>query len=325
MTAHNTGFVVIGRNEGERLLRCLRSVLHRDSAVVYVDSNSTDGSAERAAALGARVLQLDVSTPFTAARARNAGLYALLDWQPGIEQVQFVDGDCEVVPTWLSAATAFLANNPRVAVVCGRRRERFPDRSIYNRLCDVEWDTPVGESKACGGDALMRVEALTGVGGYRDALIAGEEPELCVRLRAAGWKIWRLDAEMTRHDAAMTHWRQWWKRTVRGGYAFAAGAHLHGAPPERFRVRESRSALIWGIAVPALLVAAVAISPAAWWAFALYPLQVLRLSLEAQGTPTQRVVRGMSLVLGKFAEAMGLIRFHYHRVTGATARLIEYK
>ena len=37
----------------------------------------------------------------------------------------------------------------------------------------------------------MRVEAFEAVGGYRAQLIAGEEPELCVRLREIGWKIWR--------------------------------------------------------------------------------------------------------------------------------------
>ena len=108
-----------------------------------------------------------------------------------------------------------------MAAVCGRRRERFPERSIYNWLCDREWDSPIGEATACGGDVLIRRQALAAVGGYRDDVIAGEEPELCVRLRAARWRIWRLDAEMTLHDAAMTQFRQWWKRILRSGYAFA--------------------------------------------------------------------------------------------------------
>ena len=78
----------------------------------------------------------------------------------------------------------------------------------------------------------MRVVPFEFVHGFRAGLIAGEEPELCVRLRAAGWKIWRLEQEMTLHDAAMTMFGQWWKRTMRAGYAFAEGAYLHGAPPE---------------------------------------------------------------------------------------------
>ncbi|MFP3526346.1 hypothetical protein SB912_28065, partial [Pantoea sp. SIMBA_072] len=90
----------------------------------------------------------------------------------------------------LATAQAFLDHHPEVAVVCGRRRERFPERSVYNLLCDLEWDTPIGEAKACGGDALMRADAFAGAGGFRADLIAGEEPELCVRLRGNGWKVW---------------------------------------------------------------------------------------------------------------------------------------
>ncbi|BBH45959.1 hypothetical protein KU43P_24360 [Pseudomonas sp. KU43P] len=225
------GVVVIGRNEGMRLERCLASLAKGADQVVYVDSGSTDGSVQRARSHGVEVLALDMSIPFTAARARNEGFACLLQLCPNLRHVQFVDGDCEVVAGWLASAQAFLDGHPEVAVVCGRRRERFPERSIYNHLCDLEWDTPVGEAKACGGDALMRVEAFRDVSGYRPGLIAGEEPELCVRLRARGWKIWRLDAEMTLHDAAMTRFSQWWRRCIRGGYAFAEGAYLHGYPP----------------------------------------------------------------------------------------------
>ena len=101
------------------------------------------------------------------------------------------------------------------------------------------------EARAFGGDVMIRAAALENVGGYRDDLIAGEEPELCIRLRAAGWRIWRLPYEMTSHDAAMTRFSQWWRRAMRAGYAFAQGAHLHGASPERHWVWESRRAWLW--------------------------------------------------------------------------------
>ena len=269
------GVVVIGRNEGERLRRCLESVRRRGPGVVYVDSGSTDGSVALAAGLGATVVELDMRRPFTAARARNEGLRRLQAIAPDLAFVQFVDGDCEMVAGWLPLAERFLEAEPQVAAVCGRRRERFPERSVYNRLCDLEWNTPIGEARACGGDAMMRAEALRQVGGYRDDLIAGEEPELCVRLRAAGWKIWRLDAEMTLHDAAMTRFGQWWRRNVRAGYAYAEGVRLHGAPPERHWVREWRSAWFWGAGLPlAIVLFAAIVGPVALWAFAIYPLQV---------------------------------------------------
>ena len=267
------GVVVIGRNEGERLRRCLASMRASGSAIVYVDSGSTDGSVALARELGAEVVALDMSRPFTAARARNVGMRRLLGAQPGLAFVQFVDGDCEVVPGWLATATGFLRAHPDIAAACGRRRERFPERSVYNLLCDIEWNTPVGEARACGGDVMMRVEAFRQVEGYRDDLVAGEEPELCVRLRAKGWRIWRLDAEMTLHDAAMTRFGQWWRRTMRAGFAYAEGVRLHGAPPERHWLRESRSAWAWGAVLPlSLIVLMVLFGPWAACGWLLYPL-----------------------------------------------------
>ena len=228
MIANELGIVAIGRNEGQRLINCLNSIRAEAKVpTVYVDSGSTDRSSEAAAGLGVTVVNLDMARPFTAARARNEGYAALLKLQPNTRFVQFIDGDCELVSGWLETALEFFAQRSDVAVVCGRRRERHPETSIYNRLCDVEWDTPIGEATACGGDAMIRAEALQAARGYRNELIAGEEPEFCLRLRKLGWKIWRLDAEMTRHDAAMTRFAQWWRRTVRSGYAYAEIAQLH--------------------------------------------------------------------------------------------------
>lgn len=316
MSAASIGAVVIGRNEGARLIRCLRSLQGQVQQLIYVDSGSTDGSAEAARGLGAEVVDLDLSRPFTAARARNAGLAAL---RGGIELVQFVDGDCEVDPGWIPAAAEFLRTRPRAAAACGRRRERFPQASVYNRLCDAEWDTPVGEAAACGGDALMRVAAVYTAGGYRDSLIAGEEPELCLRLRRAGWQIWRLDAEMTLHDAQMLRFGQWWNRSRRAGHAFAEGAALHGAGPERHWRTETRRALAWGAALPAAIAAAGLVSPPLLLAALIYPAQVLRLSRR------MGYERALFSVLGKFAEASGALEYYWRRRRGTARGILEYK
>jgi GT2 family glycosyltransferase len=324
--SQRVGVVVIGRNEGERLRRCLASVLARTPLVVYVDSGSTDGSAQAAAQLGAAVHALDLRTPFTAARARNAGVLQLQALVPAVELVQFVDGDCEVDARWMDTAQDFLSAHPDVAAVCGRRRERHPERSVYNRMCDLEWDTPVGEAKACGGDVMMRAAALRQVGGYRDDLIAGEEPELCVRLRAKGWKIWRLDAEMTLHDAAMTRWRQWWMRCLRAGFAYAEGVRLHGAPPERHWVKESRSAWVWGAGIPlGIAVLAAVVGPAALWALLVYPVQVVRIGASLPAATAGRWARAFFLVAGKFPEAIGQLKSIGAHVLQRRSAVIEYK
>lgn len=312
------GAVIIGRNEGLRLVACLASFPPDVRPLVYVDSGSTDGSIDAARAAGASVVALDMSVPFTAARARNAGFAEVMALgQPDL--VQFVDGDCCLQPGWIEDAVAFLAARPDVGVVCGRRRERRPEDSVWNRLCDAEWDTPKGEAKACGGDALMRTEAVQAVGGFDPTLIAGEEPELCVRIRRVGWKVWRMDREMTLHDAAMTRMSQWWKRTRRAGYAFAEGAAMHGAAPEHHWVAERRRAVIWGVCIPVAGVLGLALTPWAALILAAYPLQVLRLSRWLGGE------RALFLTLGKVPEGLGVLQFQLNQLLHRRAALIEYK
>jgi GT2 family glycosyltransferase len=316
------GAVLIGRNEGARLLRCLASVAGL-GRVVYVDSGSTDGSLAAARAAGAEVVVLDTAQPFTAARARNAGLAALRQGDAP-DYIQFVDGDCEVQPLWIETARAFLESHPRAAVACGRRRERHPEASVWNRLCDREWDTPVGEARACGGDALMRRSALDEVGGYNPGLIAGEEPELCVRLRAQGWQIWRLDHEMTLHDANLTRLSQWWRRTRRAGHAWAEGAALHGSGPDRLGVSGQRRALLWGLALPLVALLGTALTP---WSLALllaWPLQVIRLAAR-EGFSRPGWERGFFLTLGKIPEALGVLEYWGRRAARRPAGIIEYK
>lgn len=324
------GLVLIGRNEGERFLRCLESIrteVGLGPHVVYVDSGSTDGSVEAARAAGVRVVELDLSRPFTAARARNAGLAVLREGlRP--EFVQFVDGDCEIRQGWLAAGLAFLDAHPRAAVVAGRNRERFPEASRYNRLCDREWDTALGEVMACGGIAMMRMAALDQSGDFNPALIAGEEPELCVRLRAAGWQVWRIADEMTWHDAAMTRFGQWWRRTRRGGHAAAEGAEMHGRGPERLGVDQVRRALLWGGLLPVSAVAGTVFTPWSLALLAAWPLQVLRLArrfARETADPARAWEAAFFLTLGKIPEALGVADYHLHRVLGRRARIIEYK
>jgi hypothetical protein len=250
----------------------------------------------------------------------------LLEKSPDLHFVQFVDGDCEVRQGWHQQAVSFLEARGDVAVVCGRRRERYPERSVYNWLCDLEWDGPVGSARACGGDAMMRVMALNAVGGYRDDLIAGEEPELCVRLRAAGWHIWRLPVEMTLHDAAMTRFGQWWRRLTRAGYAFAQGAYLHGAPPERHWVWESRRAWLWGVCLPLVCLACGLIfEPWGWATWLIYALQMLRQTKRNHGRLGERALLAVFQVLARFPEACGQIRFMRDRLLERKSQLIEYK
>lgn len=324
------GIVVIGRNEGQRLVRCLQSLAGQ--YVVYVDSGSTDGSIEQSGKYGATLEQLDMTAPFTAARARNAGCRRLLKDYPELEYVQFVDGDCLVTEKWLDAAYRCLEADSGLAVVCGRRRELDKDSSVYNMLCDIEWDSPVGSADACGGDAMYRVSAFRAVGGFNEDFIAGEEPELCFRLRAAGWRVRRIDREMTRHDADMHHFKQWWKRCQRSGYAYGLGALEHGLGSEHYKLKPCVSTLFWGGAVPALALSLLFFNP--WW-----PLLALVLPYSYLGIKIYRYSRRQHrefsrrqlaiysgfLVLQKFPELVGLAQCVWQRLVGQRMKIIEYK
>ena len=320
----SVGAVIIGRNEGERLLRCLASLPDTIDHTVYVDSGSTDGSIEAARAKGAKVVSLDMATPFTAARARNAGFAKLLESRK-LDFVQFIDGDCELREGWVELAIHFMLKTPEAAVACGRRRERFAEASVYNRLCDWEWNTPIGQTKSCGGDALIRSVSFEEVRGFNPSLIAGEEPELCLRLRAKGWQIWRLDHEMTWHDAAITQFSQWWKRNRRSGYAFAEGAKIHGAPPERHWVRQTQRIAVWGILIPILIMAA-ALLLSFWCLFGLiiYPLQTARIARREGGSKVAWEV-AIFWVLGIFPQAVGVLEFWRKHLWDGNVKIIEYK
>ena len=131
---------------------------------------------------------------------------------------------------------------------------------------------------------------------------------------------------MTLHDAAILHVSQWWKRTMRCGYAYAEGAHLHGATAEKHRVKASRSVWIWGLGIP--LVTLFISTFLGIWGLAIlliYPAQVIRLALNGTRTYRENWWRSLFMVLGKFPEAVGQLNFLYNRLAGRTARLIEYK
>lgn len=317
------GIVIIGRNEGERLIACLESLKETGAQIVYVDSGSTDGSVEAAKSRGADIVSLDMTKPFTAARARNAG-YAKLTAESAPEFVQFIDGDCTLAPGWLDAATRYLLANTRYAVACGRRRETRPDQTIFNRLVDREWETPVGDALACGGDALMRCAAFDGVGGFSDELIAGEEPELCIRLRAAGWKIRRLDEEMTGHDIAMTTLGQWLKRARRAGHAFAEVSHRHRGTPEAIWAKETLRALFWTGLFAAILIAG-AFNHYLWLGLFVFPLQIARMAMRDGAGEANNWRAAALLMLQKPWEAAGVIQYWMSKIFGARRTLIEYK
>ncbi len=329
MTLNEIGVVIIGRNEGKRLLDSLHSILGKVNRIVYVDSGSTDGSVENARRLGIDIVELDMTIPFTAARGRNAGIKRLTGCNPIPEFVQFVDGDCCIVDGWFEVALEKIKSNSDIAVVFGRRKERFPDKTLYNRIVDMEWEKPVGESESCGGDALIRMQALEEVNGYNESLIAGEEPEMCLRMRRKGWKVLSLGHAMTLHDANITRFGQWWKRCVRCGFAYFEGFVMHGASDDRYRKRQVFSVLSWTLCVPIISIGPMFISKG--WSLVLmsgyvllwYRIRKWRLSMK--NSSAHASLYAAASILGKFAELQGMLQYLFNRMVRKKSKIIEYK
>jgi len=318
--------IVIGRNEAAKLPRCLSSVLGRAAPIIFVDSGSEDGSVDLARAMGVDVIELASSTPFTVARARNAGLARALQLDPQIAYVQFVDADSEIVPSWFARASGALNDNPDAAVVYGRLRERAPHRSVYARLYQAEFEQQFSQSEACGGMAMMRTAAVQQVDGFNSTMVGFEDVELSFRLRQAGWQVLRLDTEMAVHEAAMTRFRQWWQRQTRSGYARAHHVRIHGGSPEPRARRESRSIWVWGMALPLFaLTATLRAGGLSLLLLAAYPAFFLRIYRRKQcgGPGDGAALYAASCVLGKFPQAIGQTQFHAARLRAWLPRRVR--
>ncbi|MEZ5893834.1 MAG: glycosyltransferase family A protein [Parvularculaceae bacterium] len=319
------GFVAIGRNEGERFRRCLASLKKAGERIVYVDSGSADDSVAHARAHGALAVDLSMDEDFTAARARNAGFDALTKKWPDTEFVLFIDGDCELADGFTDAAAAELRSDETLGIVTGRCRERFPDATIYNRLCDMEWDGPVGEIDACGGIFMARASAFAAAGGFNPAVIAAEDDDFCIRVRESGAHIRRIGRDMCFHDADMHRFGQWWRRMVRAGHAFAQVGELH---PGYFSAQRRR-AWIWGLAIPAVALAGAPFTKGLSLALLLlYPLSLVRArgALMRKGADARHAsLAAAFLTLSKFPNLQGMLDYRRKKMSGRKIAIVEYK
>jgi len=327
----NIAIVVIGRNEGERLYRCFESLSSEADVIVYVDSGSTDESVMLAKEMNIEVIELDTASPFSAARARNEGFAYLLKKYPGIQYVQFIDGDCTIATGWLHQAGIFLSENNNYAAVLGHLYERYPEASVYNQLCAMEWKSPDGDLTnfgALGGISMIRANVFQKLRGFNTKVIAGEDSELGVRMALNGYKVTKLDYPMAEHDANMHRFSQWWKRSVRSGHATGQRAFLNGKSVVRDCVKERKSILFWGIGLPAfillMLIPTNGLSLLLTGGYGVLGMRVYRFRRKQGDSRSDTLLYSFSIVLSKFAEGIGLLKFLFNQ-SREHYEIIEYK
>lgn len=325
------GVVIIGRNEGDRLLRCIQTLRESDYFTVYVDSGSVDKSVEIAKELGVEVVRLDPNHPFSAARARNEGFEQLIKFCPKTRFVQFVDGDCVLIPGWLENARNALDENLKRAAVIGHLLECNADSTIYNRLCALEWKSTPGDISNfgnIGGLLMIRADVFRSIGGFNPSIIAGEDSELAVRMNLAGYLITKIDEPMAIHESSITSFRQWWRRAVRAGHAIGQRAFINGRSVTKDCIRERRSTWVWGVGIPlvifTMLIPTRGLSLVLMGGYVMLGFRVFMYRRKQGDNIWDALLYSRFLILAKFANGVGLVRF-YHNNIRKKFEIIEYK
>ncbi|PCJ30691.1 MAG: glycosyl transferase [Gammaproteobacteria bacterium] len=325
------GVVVIGRNEGKRLSLCLESMGQLECAKIYVDSCSVDDSVAIAESYKIDVIELDLDRPLSAARARNEGFKRLLELEPEVEFVQFIDGDCTLLENWLELASQALEKDSQRAAVIGHLFERNIEASSYNRLCALEWCSSPGDLTdfgAFGGISMIRVSVFKELEGFNSNVIAGEDSELGVRMGLSGYKVTKLDSPMATHDANILRFSQWWKRSVRAGHAIGQRAFINGESAHKDCIKERNSTLFWGLIIPLLIAVFFSLTQGysllLMGAYFYLCYRVVRFRLKQGDSLDDAWFYTKFLLLSKFANMVGLIKFYFNKLS-ERYEIIEYK
>lgn len=221
--------IIVSTNEGKWLKHCLPTVFARAGGasldVVVVDNDSTDCTREfvegefpqvrlvrsrnRGFAHGnnrgletttARyVLFLNPDTEIV--QGTFGGIIAELDRRPdvGLVGVRQLTPDGELFPTIrrFPSATRALGDalrSERWPVQPSWSGERVLDRSAYEREQECDWTS--------GSFMLARREALQSAGFLDERFfIYSEEPDLCLRIKRAGWKVLHVPSMAIIHHA----------------------------------------------------------------------------------------------------------------------------
>lgn len=224
----SVSIVIPTRDRGPLLLEAVASALEATPApleVIVVDAGSTDGSVERAHALGDRVRIVD-GPPRNAGAARNAGVAAARG-----ELIGFLDSDDVMLPGKIACLRRPLDEDSDIALAHGRTIV-IDERGAVQEAATREHERRLAAAERLGTSyealaercvmytsaTVVRRSAFEEVGGYDESLEVYEDWDLYLRLASR----WRLVYE----PCPAVRYRVWpgnvaWERTAAGTIAVA--------------------------------------------------------------------------------------------------------
>lgn len=180
-------FIIIGKNEGWKLTKCLKSVYNAivqnqlKAEVIYVDSNSTDDSINRASEFDKIKIYKLLEHKTNAAIARNVGAKEAKG-----NYLCFLDGDMELFSEFLKEAfdTKWRLIHPLVG---GKLKHKYYDKDWNpdNEKIFLFHKKPVFKPIA-GGAFLIQKQVWDLVNGMDNRFNVSEDPELGLRLAKKG-------------------------------------------------------------------------------------------------------------------------------------------
>ena len=228
--------VIACYNQAAYLPDAIRSVLgqtYRNFEVVLVDDGSTDNTAETARGFP-EVRYVHQSNRGLAA-ARNAGLGV-----SGGRYIVFLDADDRLLPNALESGLSCFQEHPSSGFVFGRFRNLFTDGStappdlVAQVSKDYYWHFLQQNLVGMHATVMYSREALDGVGGFNEKLLACEDYEIYLRITR--------QREVNQYHALVAEYRQH-KTNMSRDNVFMLRAVLRVLRMERRHAKDRRTKL----------------------------------------------------------------------------------
>lgn len=216
-------FIVIGRNEGWKLTKCLQSIFNtihyndlNQYEILYVDSKSTDDSIKRVANFP-KVKIFSITGNYNSAIARNIGAK-----ESKGDALFFIDGDMEIqedfLPFVYSKNVGLMYDF--VTGQCIDYSYNYSGKLLfketYNKLDFID-----EQKSTVGGLFLIKRDLWFYVGGMKNKMQKSQDIDLAFRLAKQGFYLMKKNNLLAIHHTVAYYDKQrMWKMLLKGNHFF---------------------------------------------------------------------------------------------------------